>query len=358
MSIKGTLREWDVDIHALQHFTSVPPDDPNGALYVDGEPYGSGGGGGSYTHPNHSGDVTSVADGAQTIAASAVTNAKMANMVAATIKGRNGSTGAPEGLTPTEVRTMLNVADGANAYVHPNHSGDVTSVADGAQTIAADAVTNSKAANMAESTIKGRAASAGTGDPTDLTAAQVRTLINVADGANAGITALTGAVTASGVGSVAATIASDAVTTVKVLDANITNAKLANMTTKTLKGRNTGSTGVPEDVTALQLRSFIKRTSTETSNTAPSIDSDAVDAHYITALTGNITGITVTGTPFNGQLLWLGITGTATRTITDGNSILEASTVAIPTTTSGTALLDILLRWNSATSKWRVVAVA
>jgi hypothetical protein len=34
------------------------------------------------------------------------------------------------------VRTLINVADGANAYVHPNHSGDVTSVADGAQTIA------------------------------------------------------------------------------------------------------------------------------------------------------------------------------------------------------------------------------
>jgi hypothetical protein len=65
----------------------------------------------------------------------------------------------------------------ANNYSHPNHSGDVTSVGDGAQTIAANAVTNEKAADMAVNTIKGRI-TAGTGDPEDLTAAQVRTIIN------------------------------------------------------------------------------------------------------------------------------------------------------------------------------------
>ena len=47
-----------------------------------------------------------------------------------------------------------------------------------------NAVTNAKLANMAQSTIKGRAAGAGTGDPQDLTATQVRTIINVADGAD------------------------------------------------------------------------------------------------------------------------------------------------------------------------------
>lgn len=69
-----------------------------------------------------------------------------------------------------------------NKYVHPNHSGDVTSVADGAQTIAANAVTNLKLADMANSTIKGRI-TAGAGDPEDLTATHVRTILNVANGA-------------------------------------------------------------------------------------------------------------------------------------------------------------------------------
>lgn len=70
------------------------------------------------------------------------------------------------------------------AYVHPNHSGDVTSVADGAQTIANGAVSLAKMANLAQSTIIGRV-TASTGVPEALTAANVRTIINVADGATA-----------------------------------------------------------------------------------------------------------------------------------------------------------------------------
>lgn len=59
-------------------------------------------------------------------------------------------------------------------------TGDVTAgpgAASQVATIANDAVTNAKRANMAQSTISGRAAGAGTGDPTDLTPAQVRTII-------------------------------------------------------------------------------------------------------------------------------------------------------------------------------------
>lgn len=62
----------------------------------------------------------------------------------------------------------------AGAYVHPNHSGEVTSVGDGAQTITADAVTNTKLANMATKTYKGRT-TAGTGDPEDVAVATLKT---------------------------------------------------------------------------------------------------------------------------------------------------------------------------------------
>jgi hypothetical protein len=62
------------------------------------------------------------------------------------------------------------------------HTGDVTG--DTALTIANNTVTNAKAANMAVNTIKGRITT-GTGDPEDLSATQVRTIINVADGATA-----------------------------------------------------------------------------------------------------------------------------------------------------------------------------
>jgi hypothetical protein len=40
-----------------------------------------------------------------------------------------------------------------------------------------DSITNAKLANMSQSTIKGRASGAGTGDPTDLTAAQVASIV-------------------------------------------------------------------------------------------------------------------------------------------------------------------------------------
>jgi len=56
-------------------------------------------------------------------------------------------------------------------------TGDVTaSAGSNATTIANDAVSNAKLANMATATIKGRA-TAGTGDPEDLTAAQARAVI-------------------------------------------------------------------------------------------------------------------------------------------------------------------------------------
>ena len=210
----------------------------------------------AYVHPNHTGDVTSAGGGATTIADNVVTNAKLADMTANLIKGRISTTGDPQDLTATQVRTILNVADGANNYTHPNHSGDVTSAGGGATTIADNVVTNAKLSDMVQATIKGRASGAGTGDPVDLTAAQARTILNVEDGANAYVHPNhTGDVTSSGGG--ATTIANNAVTTAKIINDAVTNAKLANMATATIKGRTTAGTGDPEDLTYAQVLAAI-----------------------------------------------------------------------------------------------------
>ena len=96
-----------------------------------------------------------------------------------------------------------------NKYVHPNHSGEVTSAADGATTIAADAVTYAKMQNIsATDKILGRE-TAGAGDTEEIActaagrallddanaAAQRATLGAAASGANSDITSLSGNVT-------------------------------------------------------------------------------------------------------------------------------------------------------------------
>lgn len=99
------------------------------------------------------------------------------------------------------------------------------------------------------------------------------------------------------------------------------------------------------------------RVVTTTSTATPSIDTDATDVYGLTALATNITSVTVTGTPTDGQVLWIYIVGTGTRSISWGSSF-EASTVALPTTTVSTNRLDVGFVWNTATSKWRCIASA
>lgn len=102
-----------------------------------------------------------------------------------------------------------------------------------------------------------------------------------------------------------------------------------------------------------------KRTGTTTSSATPTINTDNVDFYSLTAQAADITSFTtnLSGTPTEGQQLWIAITGTASRAITWGASF-EASTTALPTTTSGTSRLDIGFVWNTVTSKWRCIAVA
>jgi hypothetical protein len=101
------------------------------------------------------------------------------------------------------------------------------------------------------------------------------------------------------------------------------------------------------------------RVSTTTSSATPTINTDNVDQYGLTAQAVDITSFTtnLSGTPTDGQKLWIYIVGTAARAITWGASF-ESSTATLPTTTVTTNRLDIGFVWNVATSKWRCVAVA
>jgi len=195
--------------------------------------------------------------------------------------------------------TQNGVAISGGSYTHPNHTGDVTSTGDGATVIGTDkvltamilddnvtegkiadeAVTNAKLAHMAQSTFKGRDKAAGTGDATDLSRAQA---------------------------------------------------------VETLRGGESVSTGA----------------------TTYSIDTDAIAYYRITGQTATITDIAVTGTPVEGQTLWISITGTTAVLFTLNAGSFEDSTISLPTTTVSTDRLDMGFVYNSATSSWRIVAEA
>lgn len=81
--------------------------------------------------------------------------------------------------TDTERTKLSGVATGANLYTHPNHTGDVTSVSDGANTIAADAVTYAKMQNVSVTDrVLGRD-TAGAGDVEEIAEAAFKTMFNL-----------------------------------------------------------------------------------------------------------------------------------------------------------------------------------
>lgn len=127
----------------------------------------------------------------------------------------------------------------------------------------------------------------------------------------------------------------------------------------TTTGTNSASVVTVGGAQTLTNKRITKRTGTTTSSATPTINTDNYDMYTLTAQAADITSFTtnLSGTPTDGQTLWIAITGTAARAITWGASF-EASTVALPTTTVSTNRLDCGFVWNAATSKWRIVAKA
>ncbi len=99
-----------------------------------------------------------------------ITYAKIQNVSATNrILGRDSSgAGVIEEITAANVRTMLNVADGANNYSHPNHSGEVTSSSDGA-TVIADNIVDEANLKVSNSPVNGYMLTAQSGNTGGLT---------------------------------------------------------------------------------------------------------------------------------------------------------------------------------------------
>lgn len=93
-----------------------------------------------------------------------------------------------------------------------------------------------------------------------------------------------------------------------------------------------------------------------TTDTGTSLNCDNLDRFIVTAQAGNLKFNNPTGTPTDGQTLWLMVTGTAARALTWDTQFEASAAVVLPTTTVTTARLDIGFVFRSDTSKWHCVA--
>ena len=94
----------------------------------------------NYSHPNHSGQVTSVGDGAQTLTVAAINDW---TTPASFVGGENFLVEFSGTLYEMPWTLIGNYLDTQyNDYSHPNHTGEVTSSGDGAQTVGVTAISN------------------------------------------------------------------------------------------------------------------------------------------------------------------------------------------------------------------------
>jgi hypothetical protein len=297
-----------------------------------------------------------------------ITLARMANLAANSIIGNNtGSAATPLALTAAQVRTLINVADGATANtgtvttlsvvtangvsgsvanptttpaitltlgaITPSSvasvgtvtgsnlsgtntgdqtitlTGNVTGSGTGsfATTIANGAVTLARMADVATATVFYRK-TAGTGAPEVQTLATLKTDLGLT-GTNSGdqTITLTGDVTGSGTGSFAATIANSAVTL----------AKMANMATASVFYRKTAGSGAPEVQTLATLKTDLGLTGTNSGDQTTIVGITGTLAEFNAALTGAdfaTGGGTASGTNTGDQTITLtgDVTGSGT----------------------------------------------
>lgn len=170
------------------------------------------------------GDVTaSQGSNATTISNAAVTLAKQANVASGTVFYRKtAGAGSPEVQTLATLKTDLGLSS--------SNTGDVTLTGENYLSITGQVITVSPV-NLSNTNVTGTLAAAR-------------------------FPALTGDVTNT-VGTLATTIANNAVTTVKIADSNVTLAKIANIADQTILGNNAGSSGAPIALTASQVRTLL-----------------------------------------------------------------------------------------------------
>jgi hypothetical protein len=134
---------------------------------------------GGTLHADATTSVSGFMSGADKTKLNGIATGATANATDAFLLDRANHTGTQLAATISDFATAVAATPAVTAntakVTNATHTGDVTGAT--ALTIANDAVSNAKLANMATATIKGRT-TAGTGDPEDLTATQATALLD------------------------------------------------------------------------------------------------------------------------------------------------------------------------------------
>jgi hypothetical protein len=239
--------------------------------------------------------------------------------------------------------------------------GDITVSGGGATwAIDADVVSNTKLANVASATFKGRV-TAAVGDPEDLTGTQATTLLDTFTSALKGLVPPSGGGTVNfaradgtwavppGSGGIADGDKGDITVsgggTVWTIDAGVvTLAKQADMATASVVYRKTAGSGAPEVQTLATLKTDLGLTGTNSGDQTSIVGITGTLAEFNTALTGAdfaTGGGTATGTNTGDQTTITGNAGTATALQTPRNISITGKATAAGGNFDGTAALAL-----------------
>jgi hypothetical protein len=275
-----------------------------------------------------------------------VTYAKIQNVSATNrILGRDSAgAGVIEEITPANLRTMINVADGANNYSHPNHSGDVTSTGDGATTITAGAVTTAK---LAADAVTGAKLADDAVDSEHITDGAVDNVHLAGSIANAKLanSSVTVGSTSISLGATATTV--DGLNTVHGIDGSGTDAAGTDLTIKAGGGTGTGAGG---EILFQVADGGSTGSSVNTFATALTIadDGDITAAQNFT-VSGNLT-VSGTTTTVNSETVTFDDNILVLNNNYSGGSPTENAGIEVERGT----VANVALRWNETSDKWQI----
>lgn len=122
------------------------------------------------------------------------------------------------------------------------------------------------------------------------------------------------------------------------------------------RGTNYYSVVLNNDTQTLTNKRITKRVGSTTSSATPSVNTDTYDQYNLTAQAATITSFTLTGTPNDGDLLFLRIKATGAFAITAPTNVVNSGVASFPTTTLSGKTMSIGLKYDSAAAKWVCLA--